>query len=66
MLPEDVIEKMRANCLYERMAVEAIVTGDRALALRALLLNPMIHTYEQAAQVLARAWPMMTMIKTGV
>jgi 6-phospho-beta-glucosidase len=56
-LPEDVIEKMRTNCLYERMAVEAIISGDRALALRALLLNPMIHTYDQAAQVLERAWP---------
>jgi len=38
------------------LAVEAIVERDRAKALRALLANPIVHTYDQAAGVLERAW----------
>ena len=38
------------------MLAEAIVKRDRAQTLRALLLNPFIPTYEQAAAVLDRVW----------
>ena len=55
-VPPDVKALVQANCTYEMLAVEAIVERDRAKALRALLLNPMIHTYDQAAGVLERAW----------
>jgi 6-phospho-beta-glucosidase len=55
-VPPDVQALVQANCAYEMLAVEAIVERDRAKALRALLLNPMIHTYDQAAAVLERAW----------
>ena len=55
-VPPDVKALVQANCTYEMLAVEAIVERDRAKALRALLLNPMIHTYDQAAAVLERAW----------
>ncbi len=47
---------VQANCAYEMLAVEAIVERDRAKALQALLLNPIIHTYEQAAGTLEKAW----------
>jgi len=55
-VPPDVKALVQANCTYEMLAVEAIVERDRAKALRALLLNPMIHTYDQAVAVLERAW----------
>ncbi len=52
----DVVALLQANCAYEMLAVEAIVGRDRAKALRALLLNPIIHTYDQAAATLECAW----------
>jgi len=55
-VPPDVKALVQANCAYEMLAVEAIVERDRAKALRALLLNPMIRTYDQAAGVLERVW----------
>jgi 6-phospho-beta-glucosidase len=55
-VPPDVKALVQANCTYEMLAVEAIVERDRAKALRALLLNPMIRTHDQAAGVLERAW----------
>jgi 6-phospho-beta-glucosidase len=54
--PPDVKALLQANCTYEMLAVEAIVERDRAKALRALLVNPMIHTYDQAVGVLERVW----------
>ena len=38
------------------LAVEAIVERSREKALRALLVNPMIPSYEQAARTLELAW----------
>jgi 6-phospho-beta-glucosidase len=55
-VPPEVKALIQQNCAYEMLAVEAIVERDRAKALRALLLNPIIHTYEQAAQTLDKAW----------
>jgi 6-phospho-beta-glucosidase len=55
-LPADIRCLLQRNCAYEQMTVEAIVEHDRPKALRALLLNPMIHTYEQAAAVLEKVW----------
>jgi 6-phospho-beta-glucosidase len=55
-VPPDVQALVQANCTYEMLAVEAIVERDRAKALRALLANPIIHTYDQAAGVLERVW----------
>ena len=55
-VPPAVEALVQVNCAYEMLAVEAIVERDRAKALRALLLNPMIHGYDQAAAVLERAW----------
>jgi 6-phospho-beta-glucosidase len=55
-VPPDVQALVQANCTYEMLAVEAIVERDRAKALRALLANPIVHTYDQAAGVLERVW----------
>jgi 6-phospho-beta-glucosidase len=37
---------------YERLAVEAAVSGDRAVALKALLANPLVRDYDVAAPLL--------------
>jgi 6-phospho-beta-glucosidase len=55
-VPPDVKALIQSNCAYEMLAVEAIVEKDRDKALRALLMNPIVHTYDQAAGVLDRAW----------
>jgi alpha-galactosidase/6-phospho-beta-glucosidase family protein len=57
-LPLDAQALVQKNCAYEMLAAEAIVERERALALRALLLNPMIHTYDQATAILDRVWPL--------
>jgi len=59
-VPPEVKALVQANCTYEMLAVEAIVERDRAKALRALLINPIIHTYDQAAKTLERAWAKMS------
>lgn len=55
-VPLDVKALVQANCAYEMLAVEAIVEQDRAKALRALLMNPIVHTYDQAVAVVEQAW----------
>lgn len=54
--PADVRALIQQNCAYEQLAVQAILARDRSLAVRALLQNPMIHTYEQARLTVERAW----------
>jgi 6-phospho-beta-glucosidase len=55
-VPVDVRALVQANCTYEMLAVQAIVEQDREKALRALLINPIVHTYDQAVGVLNRVW----------
>lgn len=55
-VPPEVRALVEANCAYEMLAARAIVEHDRAMALRALLISPFKHTYDQAAGVLERAW----------
>jgi alpha-galactosidase/6-phospho-beta-glucosidase family protein len=54
--PAIVRALVQANCAYEMLAVQGIVEHDRAKALQALLINPIIHTYDQAAGTLEKAW----------
>jgi 6-phospho-beta-glucosidase len=54
--PLTVQALVQRNSAYEMLAVEAIVERDPDKAARALLLNPMGLTYDQAATVVARAW----------
>ncbi len=55
-VPRDVRALVAANCTYEMLAAQAIVERDRARALRALLVSPFKHTYDQAVGVLDRVW----------
>ena len=55
-VPLAVKTLIQRNCAYEILATEAIVERDRHKALQALLLNPLIHTHDQATAVLERAW----------
>ena len=56
-VPPDVVAMIQLNCAFEMLAVEAIVEGSYTKALRALLLNPLVRTAEQAKGVLERIWP---------
>jgi 6-phospho-beta-glucosidase len=56
-VPPDVRAFMVRNCAYEMLAVQAIVERSYDGALRALLLNPLIHDATQARAVLDRVWP---------
>ena len=37
---------------YERLAVQAAISGDRTVALRALMANPLVSDYDVAAPLL--------------
>jgi len=37
---------------YERLSIEAATTGDRAIALKALMANPLVGDYDRAAALL--------------
>lgn len=51
-LPEAVAELCRREAGLVELVVDAAVTGDRGLALQALLLDPMINDIERAREVL--------------
>ncbi len=53
----DIRARIELNCAYEQLLVEAILEQSEAKALRALILNPMIHSVSQARAVLKRIWP---------
>lgn len=55
-VPLDLKALIRKNCTYEMLAVQAIVEHDRQKGLRALLQNPIVHTYDQAVATLEKAW----------
>jgi len=44
-----LVEHVKA---YERLAVEAAMTGDRTIALKALMTNPLVRDYRTAAPLL--------------
>lgn len=51
-LPEAIAELCRRELAVASMAVEAAVTGDRQIALQALLLDPCINDLDTAAAIL--------------
>ncbi len=51
-LPEPVAELCRRQAVIQELVVKAAVTGDRTLALHALLLDPMISDLAQAQAIL--------------
>jgi 6-phospho-beta-glucosidase len=56
-VPPDVQAFLVRNCAYEMLAVQAMVERSYDGALRALMLNPLIHNATQARAVLERVWP---------
>jgi 6-phospho-beta-glucosidase len=51
-LAPELLGLVEAAKAYERLAVTAAVTGDRSTALKALLANPLVPTYDVAAGLL--------------
>jgi alpha-galactosidase len=51
-LPQPVVELMRREANLVEMVVDAAVTGDRQLALQALLFDPMMNDIDRARAVL--------------
>ncbi len=55
-IPPDVVAMLQLNCAYEMLMVEAIVERSYPKALRALLLNPLVSSVDQAKGILDRVW----------
>ncbi|MGA8427051.1 MAG: 6-phospho-beta-glucosidase, partial [Candidatus Dormiibacterota bacterium] len=51
-LAPELLGLVQAAKAYERLAVEAATSGDRAVALKALLANPLVSQYQVAAPLL--------------
>ncbi|MBE2271814.1 MAG: hypothetical protein IAE80_26510, partial [Anaerolinea sp.] len=51
-LPEGVAELCRRELARSKIVVEAAATGDRDLALQAILLDPMVTDIDQARAIL--------------
>lgn len=57
LLPGELRVLLLAQAEYEQLAAQAILAHDREMALRALVVNPMICSLDRAEQVLAAVWP---------
>jgi 6-phospho-beta-glucosidase len=51
-LPPEMLGLVQAVTAYEELAIEAAMSGDRAVALRALLANPLVRQWDLAVDVL--------------
>jgi alpha-galactosidase len=51
-MPEGIAELLRREITVSHLTVDAVVKGDRDLALQALLLDPVIRDIDVAQQVL--------------
>jgi 6-phospho-beta-glucosidase len=51
-LPPEMLGLVQHAKAYEQLAVQAAVTGDREVALRALMANPLVGRYDIAAPLL--------------
>jgi len=51
-LPEGIAELLRREITVSHLTVDAVVSGDRQLALQALLLDPVVRDIEIAQQIL--------------
>jgi 6-phospho-beta-glucosidase len=51
-LAPELLGLVQAAKAYERLAVQAATTGDRAVALKALLANPLVSQYQVAVPLL--------------
>ena len=51
-LDPDMLGLVQAIKGYERLTIRAARTGDRAVALRALMANPLVRTWDLAGPLL--------------
>jgi 6-phospho-beta-glucosidase len=51
-LPPEMLGLVQAVTAYETLAIEAALTGDRSVARRALVANPLVRQWEPAAPLL--------------
>jgi 6-phospho-beta-glucosidase len=54
--PPDLQAMLRRNAAGEMLWVEAVVEGSREKALRSMVLNPLVHTLDQARALLDKIW----------
>jgi alpha-galactosidase/6-phospho-beta-glucosidase family protein len=54
--PPELQAMLRRNAVGEMLWVEAVVEGSREKALRAMVLNPLVHTLDQARGILDHIW----------
>jgi alpha-galactosidase len=54
-LPEGIAGILAARARQQELTVDAALTGDRALALQALLVDPLVPSVESAASMLDEA-----------
>jgi 6-phospho-beta-glucosidase len=53
-IPLSVRGLIQAVKAYEELTIEAAITGDRGIALQALMTNPLVGSYDKASKFLAR------------
>jgi 6-phospho-beta-glucosidase len=51
-LPPEMLGLVEQVKAYERLTVRAAVTGDRGVALQALMANPLVRSYDIATPLL--------------
>jgi len=52
-LAPELLGLVQANTAYEQLAIDAALTGDRQIAVKALLANPLVRQWEIAEPLLA-------------
>jgi alpha-galactosidase/6-phospho-beta-glucosidase family protein len=55
--PPDVQAMVRTNAAFEMLWVEAVVEKSYDKALRAMMLNHLVHNLDQARAILKEIWP---------
>jgi len=54
--PPDLQAMVRLNAAFEMLWVEAVVEKDYSKALRAMMLNHLVHNLDQAKAILKEIW----------
>ena len=55
--PPDIQAMVRTNAAFEMLWVEAVVEKSHDKALRAMMLNHLVHNLDQARAILREVWP---------
>jgi alpha-galactosidase len=51
-MPDGIVELLRREITVSHLTADAVVNGDRNLALQALLLDPIVRDMDTAGQIL--------------